>query len=676
MRKRKKLALFQNLQRRKYTVKPMKDDFTAADVADSFCVRRLCKQGQLKKALGILHTVHQPIDSSTYAHLLQGCINSKDTPSVGKLLHAHMIQRGLKSHRFLSNGLVNMYAKRGSVAEARRVFDEMIERDACSWSMMIAAYAKNGNALEGLALFRQMQRSRIQPNEFTFAGAVSACAKLGALEEGMEIHEDIITGGYGFDVIIENALVDMYSKCGSLEDARKVFDKMSERNAVTWTAMLAGYAQNGHIVKAVELFRAMPQRDTMSWSVMIAGCLQNGCVDEALEFFREMPERDVASWTVMIAEFAQSGRSVEALELFREMRASGVKPDPKAFASVLPACANLAALEQGEEIHEEINRSGCQSAVLDSALVDMYAKCGKIVKARNLFDNMRQRDVVSWNTMIAGYAMHGLGKDAIRLFQQMECLGISPNHVTFICVLSACCHTGLLNEGRHYFECMSHYHIKPVMEHYACMVDLLGRAGCLDEAEYFINNMPICPDATVWRCLLSACRVHHNVDLAERVAAHLFELDPENVGPYVLLSNIYAADNRWDDTENVRRKMKDTRVKNTPGCSWIEVNKHVHVFLVGDKSHPQTQDIYPELDRLSSEKLAIAFGLINTPPGTTIRIIKNLRVCGDYHSATKFTSKMVGREIVIGKCLFEMVTYARVSRGINTFLRIKSHDPD
>eukprot|EP01018_Ginkgo_biloba_P007728 Gb_21234 [translate_table: standard] len=774
-------------------------------------MRILCKQGKLKEALQILHGMAQPADSSTYVCLLQACIKKKAL-SEGKLVHLHMNERGFIPSRLVGNTLVDMYAKRGSLVEARGVFDEMSERDVCSWTVMIAAYSRHGLAKEALTLFEQMQRTGIQPNQFTFVSVLPAYSKLAALEQGMEIHEEIIKNGFQSDVFVENALVDMYAKCGSIEKARDVFDKMHQRDVVSWNTMIAGYTHNGYVDEALKVFHKMPepnvvswnamivgyvqngldekalkafrqmqlagvkpdqktfasvvpasanlaaieqgmeiheyiirsglqsdvfvesalidmyakcgsiekaryifdkmrQRDVVSWNTMIAGCAQNGYVDEALQLFQKMPERDVVSWNAMIsgytqnghveeafdlfkkmpkpnvvswnsmiAGYAQNGHSEEALKLFRQMQLADVKPDSKTFASVLPACANFAALEQGIEIHKEILRSGFQADVfVVNALIDMYAKCGSIEKAWDLFDKMQQRNVISWTAMIGGYAMHGCGKEALELFDQMQHSGMNPDGVTFVCVLSACCHGGLVDKGLQYFDGMiQYYHITPTMEHYVCMVDLLGRAGRFDEAEDFINNMPVKPDATVWECLLGACRIHNNIALGERVAEWIFKLDSTNPAPYVLLSNIYAATGRWDDTKNVRRMMKDKRIKKTPGRSWIEVNKQVHTFLVGDRSHPQTEKIYSKLERLSrqmkvagyvpdmrfvlhdveqqqkeqilshhSEKLAIAFGLINTSPGTAIRVIKNLRVCGDCHSATKFISRIVGREIIV-----------------------------
>eukprot|EP01018_Ginkgo_biloba_P031865 Gb_04144 [translate_table: standard] len=580
----------------------------------------LCKRGRLKEALDSLHVMGQQsirIDIPAYTSLLRGCIDEKSL-SEGKLVHAHMTESGFMLDLFLGNTLVNMYTKCGSLVDARRVLDKMPKRNVVSWTVMIAAYVSHGFSKEGLALFYEMQRTGIQPNEFTFASILPACANLADLERGKEVHEEIRRSGFQSDVFVGSALVDMYVKCGNIEDARHVFDKMPERNVVSWNALMAGYVQNGH--------------------------------------------------------------GEEALALFHEMLRLGIQPNEFTFATILPACANLAALEHGKGVHEEIIRSGFISNVfVGSALVDMYAKCGSIENALQVFATMPKRDVVIWNAMIVGYSKHGCAMEALQLFEQMQHSDTVPDDVTFVGVLSSCCHAGLVDDGWQYFHSMSRrYNITPAVEHYSCMVDLLGRSGRLNEAQDLINKMEMKPNAAVWGSLLCACRIHANIELGKRAAERLFELDPTDATPYVLLSNIYAAAGRWDDIQNVRKMMKERSIKKKPGCSWIEVNKQVYVFLGGDTSHPQIQEIHAKLDKLSgqmreagyvpdkkfvlsdveeeqkehllchhSEKLAIAFGLLNVPPGTPIRIIKNLRVCGDCHSAIKFISMIVAREIVV-----------------------------
>eukprot|EP01018_Ginkgo_biloba_P001307 Gb_24666 [translate_table: standard] len=529
------------------------DQMPERDVVSwTIVIAAYARHEHVEEAVALFYQMHRSYikpNQFTFASVLPAFANLASLEK-GKEIHEKIIRSGFQSNVFVANALVDMYSKCGNIEDARHLFDKMHQRNVISWTAIITGYAQNGNGDETLKLFREMQLLGVKPNSKTFASVLPACTRLSALEQGVEIHGEIVRSGFHSDIFVGNALVDMYAKCGSVEIARKLFDKMHQRNDVSWTAMIAGYAQNGN-------------------------------VDEALKLFQKMPKRNVVSWTAMIARHAQSGLGDKALKLFRQMQLAAVQPNSKTFASLLPACANLAALERGKEVHEAIIRSGFHSDVfVGSALVDMYAKCGNIGYARKLFDKMPQRDVVSWTVMIAGYAMHGCGKEALRVFEQMQHSGTNPDQVTFLGVLSACCHAGLVDEGKQYFASMSQYYcITPAMEHYGCMVDLLGRCGHLDEAQYFINKMPIKPDATVWVCLLGACKIHNNIELGKHVAEFIFDLNPENAAPYVLLSNIFAAAGRWDDIEKVRKMMKDRRVRKKPGCSWIEVNKQVHAFI-------------------------------------------------------------------------------------------------
>ncbi|XP_057834230.1 pentatricopeptide repeat-containing protein At4g02750-like [Cryptomeria japonica] len=434
----------------------------------------------------------------------------------------------------------------------------------------------------------------------------------------MDIHQSIKDRGILTNVVVASALIDMYAKCGSMHKARELFDGMPQKDVVSWNAMIAGYAQNGHAEKA--------------------------------------------------------------LETFKQMQSAGVMPDIAAFASILPACAKMGDTVQGLGIHQRIMEGGLFSnVVVATALIDMYAKCGSIDKARELFDKMPQRRVISWNAMIAGYAQNGFSNDAIKIFELMKHSGTYPDIISFSCILFACSHAGLVDEGCTYFNHMSNsYCITPTVDHYVCMVDLLARAGYLEHTLNFIIKMPVKSVVVVWMCFLGACRLHMNLGLGVFTATLLFDLDPKSTATYVLLSNIYAEAGRWGEVQMVRRLMKDRGIKKIPGCSWIEGHKKVHVFGVGDRSHPQTQEIYEKLEKLDwemkkagyfldsrhslndvekeekelfvcyhSEKLAIAFGLLNMPLGTTIRVVKNLRVCVDCHTTTKFISKIVSREIVV-----------------------------
>eukprot|EP01018_Ginkgo_biloba_P002747 Gb_11036 [translate_table: standard] len=510
-------------------------------IATSQDLRMLCKQGRLKEVMQILQSTGQRVETSIYVYLLQLCIKKKALTE-GKRIHNHMNERGIFPEIWLQNTLVNMYAKCGSLLEARRAFDEMPKRDVCSWTVMIQAYARYGFCEEALALFHQMQRNGVQPDQFTFASVLPACANLEAIDY---VHDEIIRSGFLDDVFVGSALVDMYAKCGSIQRARNVFDKMPKRDMFSWTVMIAACCRHGLSEEALTLFYKMQrtgiQPDQFTFASVLSACanlaaleqgmeiheeiIRNGVqfdivvenalvdmyakcgsIEKACHVFDKMHQRDVVSWTAMIAGYVQNGQGLKALKFFRQMELAGVKPNLKTFVSVLPACAELAALEQGVDIHENITRSGFKSDVfVESALVDMYAKCGSLEKARDVFDKMNQRNAISWTAMIGGYAMHGCANEALELFEQMQHFGKKPDHVTLVCVLSACCHAGLVDEGRQYFDCMSqYYHITPTMEHYGCMVDLLGRAGRLDEAQDFVNSMSIKPDATVWRCLLGA----------------------------------------------------------------------------------------------------------------------------------------------------------------------------
>ncbi|KAJ7568863.1 hypothetical protein O6H91_01G050800 [Diphasiastrum complanatum] len=683
-------------------------------------VSKPCQERRLKEALHLVELmVQQNIQApiSTYACLLKGCTRRKALAE-GRRVHALIVQRGLDSNIILGNALVNMYAKCGSVLDARQVFDSMPEHDVFSWTTVISAYASHSQGEEAINLYQQMQQTGILPNRVSFVVVLKACARIPALKQGKQVHSDIIKSGFESDVIVGNTLVDMYAKCGCIERALLVFNNMHKRDVVSWNAMIAGYAQQSLVKEALGLYGNMKeecvQPNNVTYVVLLKACasvaaleigkqlhsdiiksgfesnviIENalvdmyakcGCIEDARQIFNNMHERDVVSLTAMIAGYAQQGLGKEALALYKQMKQEGVQPNSVTYVVLLKACASLAALEQGKQLHSDIIKSGFHSDVIvGNTLVDMYAKCLCLEDARRVFNNMHQRNVVSWNAMIAGYAQHGLGKDALALLERMQRENIKPNQVTYVSVLSACSHSGIVDKGRHLFDSMRRDHgVAPTMDHYACMVDLLGRAGRLADAEDFIVKMPIQPNAVVWMTLLGAARNHCHLEIGRRAFDCVVKLEPENAAAYVLLSNIYEAVGRRDEVAKLRKEMNDAGVKKVPGCSWIEVGNQVHAFVAGDASHPQSKEIRAELDRLvglmkevgympdlsfvlhdvddekkenalfgHSEKLAISFGLISTPPGTPIRIKKNLRICGDCHNATKIISKLVKREII------------------------------
>jgi pentatricopeptide repeat protein len=484
------------------------------------------------------HGVSISVDSNAFASLLESCGQLK-TLERGKQVHTQIILTQIEQTVFLSSKLVSMYARCGSLEDARLLFDELRIQNLFSWNTMIAGYARHGLFEEALKFYYRMHRAGVQPDNFTFPRVLKACAGLTALQQGKEIHHYITRIGLESDVFVGNALIDMYAKCGGLEIARQVFDKMRQRDVVSWNAMIAGYSQNGYFG--------------------------------------------------------------EALTLFYQMGIADAKPDGTSITSALPACAYLGALQQGKRVHGYTVKNGYESNVfVGNAFIDMYSKCGSVDDARQMFVKMHEIDVVSWNAVIAAYGMHGQGKTALSYFSQMQLSSTRPDRITFLNLLSACSHTGLVAEGLQYFDSMRHdYCVIPGVEHYACMVDLLGRSGFLSEAHDFVRTMPMKPNADVWGALLGACRIHCNTILGEYVADQLFELKPENPGYYVLLSNMYAVTGRRHSVVNVRALMKDRGLKKSPGCSWIEVDKSVHTFLVGDHSHPQSEAIYATLKNLA-----------------------------------------------------------------------------
>eukprot|EP01018_Ginkgo_biloba_P030238 Gb_09382 [translate_table: standard] len=613
-------------------------------------VAALCRKGLPKEALAIVYLMDQrgvPVNDDTYASLLQACSHTKALAE-GKEVHAHMRRNGLNEKVNLQTKLVSMYAVCGSLVDARHTFDKMRKRNVSLWNAMIRGYANNGLSDEALAIFGQMQRTDVQLDHHTFPCVLKACAGLSALQRGKEIHDYIVKRGFESDVFVGNALVAMYAKCSSVDSARHVFDKMPQRDAVSWNSMIAGYTQNGYCNEALELFRQMELADMKPNSVTIASILpayaslgnlvqckeiheyirRSGfesdvfvgstlidmyakCknVETSRRVFDRMSERDIVSWNAMIAGYAQNGHCDEALKLFREMQVGGIQPSSSTIASLLQACAHLTALQQGKEMHDYIIRRGFESNdFVASALINMYAKCGNIDIARHVFDKMSHRDVVSWTAMIMGYAMHGFGENALALFHQMQQACMKPNYITLIAVLTACSHAGMLDEAWQHFHCMSQdYLIEPTAEHYACMVDLLGRAGHLDDAYHFIQNMPLEPDAGVWGSLLGACRVHCNIEIGVVAAEHIFELEPNNSGYYVVMSNIYAAAGRWDGVAKLRAMMKERGLKKKPAYSWIEVKNTVHAFHAEDRSHPQSENIYATLESLAEQMKATGY---------------------------------------------------------------------
>lgn len=596
-----------------------------------------------------MRTVGAPVDRFTFPPLLKA---SARVPALaeGREIHGLAAKMGFDSDPFIQTGLIGFYAACGRVSEARVLFDKMSHRDIVAWSVMMDGYTGVGLYDEVMLLFDEMKNSNIEPDEVILTTVLSACGYTRNLNCGKTIHTYISEKNFSFDSRLQSSLITMYSNCGSMDSAHSLFDKMSPKNLVASTAIISGYSKLGKIETARSIFNQIPEKDLVSWSAMISG-------------------------------YAESEHPNEALKLFNEMQISGIRPDEITMLSVISACAHLGALDQAKWIHMFVDKNGFRGTLsIKNALIDMYAKCGSLETALQVFNDMPRRNVISWTSMITGFAMHGDGDSALSLFYQMKNERVEPNEVTFVSVLYACSHAGLVDEGRKIFASMiSKHNIKPKLEHYGCMVDLLGRANLLNEAVKLIEIMPFNPNVVIWGSLLSACRVHGNISLGELAARRLLAIDPDHDGAYVLLSNIYAKARRFEDVWEVRRYMKNRGVTKEKGRSWIEMDGEVHEFMTADESHPSADKIYKKLHEIASElkaagyapnvasvlveldeeekkdavllhseKLAVAFGLLNVgKQSSCIRIVKNLRVCEDCHSFMKWISKVHEKEIII-----------------------------
>ncbi|KAJ8647710.1 hypothetical protein MRB53_000733 [Persea americana] len=524
----------------------------------------------------------------------------------------------------------------------------MLQRNCTSWATQIVSFVNEGHGRKGLLIFQHLHKSGLEVNEFVLSAVLKACARLQAIEEGKEAHCMMLKHGFGRDFILRRSLIDMYSKCTGIHNARLAFNELPERDVITTNGMIA--------------------------------CLcRCGLTSEAIRLFTDMSHRDVGSWNSLISGLGQNSNGGRALCFFGKMWFQGEKADFTTIVSALAVCADLAALVNGKQIHGLVIKDGFELYIpVGNAAIDMYAKSGCMEDARLCFEKMPSKNVVSWTSLIMGYGKHGLALEALKAFDKMVLKGVVPNQVTFVGTLYACSHAGLIQEGLTNFNTMIQtYSIMPTMEHYTCMVDLFARAGRLDDALDFIGTMPIEPDVKLWTALLSSCCFYKNEQLTRSVGEKLLQFTPQDAGAYMLLSNFYGLIGDWENVARVRRLMLDRGIRKEKACTWIEINRKVHAFESGDRSHPLYKEIHNYLvvliERMKcqgyvpntslvvqnvdeqtkegilfqhSEKLAIGLGLLSTMPGSRIVIVKNLRMCIDCHAMTGFVSRIEGREIV------------------------------
>lgn len=502
--------------------------------------------------------------------------------------HAYLLKTGaFHGNVFTANKLIAFAVTNPdseTLSYAHSIFNRITNPNSYSYNSLIRAYASSNFPGNALSVFEEMLHGPLSPDKYTFTFALKACAAFGGAEEGKQIHGFVLKVGIGDDLYVGNTLIHLYGKSGDFDNARNVLDKMPQRDVVSWNALLSAYTEMGLVKLARRLFDEMEERNVESWNFMISGYLRVGLVEEARMVFDGMPLKDVVSWNSMITGYAHASEFDEVLVIFKSMLDERVRPDNCTLVNVLSACAHLGALEQGEWIHGYIRKNRIRiDGFVATALVDMYSKCGNIEKAIEVFTNAWKRDISTWNSLIAGLGIHGYGKDALRVFSEMLTEGFEPNEVTFIAILSACSRAGLLDEGRHMFDQMvNRFRIQPTIEHYGCMVDLLGRGGLLEDALELIRTMPEKESPVLWESLLASCKKHGNFEMAEYVSKELLALSPQEASGYVQLSNTYASLGRWDDVTELRRKMRELKVNKAPGCSMIEVDGVVHEFLAGE----------------------------------------------------------------------------------------------
>ncbi|XP_068645317.1 pentatricopeptide repeat-containing protein At3g13880 [Aristolochia californica] len=762
------------------------------------------------------------IDSLKYTSLIQS-FTKKGSLIGGKLTHAHMIVTSLKSSLFLLNNLLNLYWKCGDMDSATLLFDKMHERNVVSWNSVISGYSQVGHYDMALNLFLAALRTEVRLDKFTYACVLSVCAQSGDLKTGKIIHGLIVVGGFGFQNFVANSLIDMYSKCGRIDQARFLFDNLDDLDSVSWNSLISAYvrigltkeafrvfiqmqrngwnmntyalssvlkgcsisddgesfgkiihglvtkvgldmdvvvggaildmyAKVGRLKDAIEVFKLMPNHNLVAFNAMIAGFFRSnanvsdklaedalslfseilrrgmrptkytfssilracnvvealehvqqihaqiikynlhldefigsalidlytkmGSIEEGLRCFTSVPKQDIVCWTSMIAGYIRNGQYEEAQSLFYGLLGTGKEPDHFTVSSALSACANLGTSRSGEQLQGYALKAGFyHSTIVGNSQIWMYCKSGDFDSAKLTFKEMENHDLVSWSALICAHAQHGQAAEALSLYKEMETHDVVPNEVTFLGLLTACSHSGLVDEGFRLVECMKNdYGIDPNVKHLACLVDLLGRAGRLVDAEQFIATSSFSSDPVMWRALLGACRIHGDTSVGQRVANRVIELEPQASASYVLLYNLYMDAGKNLDANSVRDLMKERRVKKEPGLSWIDVGTSIHSFVVGDRSHPDIQLIYTKLEQMlekikemgyistnssddsdeqktfvnhHSEKLAVAFGMIALPKLAPLRVMKNLRICNDCHTIMKFVSKTERRDIIL-----------------------------
>ncbi|XP_043700291.1 pentatricopeptide repeat-containing protein At5g16860-like [Telopea speciosissima] len=607
-------------------------------------------------------------DSYTFSCLLKVCASLSDLQQ-GKHIQKLAIEYGFEYDIFVCNSLIGLFGKCGDIFHGIQLFERMPQRDIVSWNSIISAYIQNGFYWEAMMKVRELVQSGLRPDAVTIVNTLSVCDTDLTVRE---MHGYVLRNGHESIATICNCIISMYGKCGRTEESRLLFSRMLKPDKVAWNAVISSYAQNGCFEESIRLLRDMNlsgfDADVITYSGIISSLSQNGQPSEAVQIFIEMLDvglkpdvvtiasilpaisdlkrfdfckeihgyayrnqlesdkrvrnaliyvyckcgfisnafqvfvnikaKDVISWSSMVVGYVQNGYFNEALDIFRQMIGDQAEPNPITITSILSACAGISGIRQGKEVHIWALKNGFEDQTfVGSALIDMYAKCGRIEDSQRVFDLIKEKNLVTWNSMIGGYAVHGLGQKAVEIFQRVE----EPDHISFLTILSACNHGGLVDEGIRIFNSMKDFGIIPREGHYACMVDILGRSGQLDEALTLIRTMPVEANQDIWGALLGACKIYSNLEIGIYTGSRIIELGCENPGHYVLLSNIMADFRKWEDVETMRKMMKEKGVRKVTACSWIEVNKGVHSFVAKGGLHPDRENLFKILESLNEQ---------------------------------------------------------------------------
>ncbi|KAL2519755.1 Pentatricopeptide repeat-containing protein [Abeliophyllum distichum] len=681
----------------------------------------LSKQGKLKEAQEFLQEMDRSnisVTPQSYKHLLETCASLRCL-RYGVLVHDRIKRLEKSPPAFLENHVLQMYCECGNLSNARKLFDEMREKTLGSWVIIISAYADEGLLENALALYLEMGDLDVKANPSIYISLLKSLSHFSYLELGKQVHCQVVKAGFTDNVSMDTAICNMYVKCGLLESAGWVFDLMHEKNAIAWTAMMVGYTQADRAEDTLEFFSRMVREgielDAFVFSITLKACAAledwkmggqvHGLIfklglesevsvgtpvvdfyvkcrnlESASRAFEQMTEPNDVSWSALLCGYSQIGEFEKCIKVFKSLRSEGVALNEFIYTSIFQVCSAFADLSLGTQSHGDAIKRGLISYLYgESAMITMYAKCGRLDLAYQVFELMDEPDTVAWTAMIAGYAYHGSASEALNLLNRMQASGVRPNAVTFVAVLTACSHTGLIEEAEQYLESMNSKHgVEPTIDHYDCMIDAYARAGFLNKALDLINSMPFEPDAMSWKSLLGGCTIHRNFELGKIAAEKLLQLDPEDNAAYILMFNLHALSGTWGEAASVRKTMAERNLRKEIGCSWITVKGSVHRFIVGDRHHPQTEEIYSKLQELDfsdtvqehallseeddtsnilserkdqllihSERLAIAFGLISTPTNTPVVVFKNLRACKDCHDFGKHVSMVTGREIIV-----------------------------